>query len=591
MAYKCQVLIIENRKEWQTVLAQMLPEATTEIQTIQTYNDAITVLEHHPFDLAIIDLTLDISAHDYDRDGTHDGLQVLVEVAKRFPKTRLIALGESGGSDTLRNTPGVPANLAVIEKTHWDQAAFRTLLDGIISNVPPQSSMIPVATPKPTEEISPIIPDLPRTSWLTSPLNTGLTPPGVGSRPGRPRVLIVEDQALWQQTIAELMELEGYFWRVAPTHEQALERLRLESFHVVLIDLVLGDLQTPWREGQGWQVLDYLVSHCPKTKVIVISGHASSADVARLFMGYPIKGFIDKQAFSPNELRSIVREQIAGPVLRIQTLGDFRIRRDGKLINDFGHDLAETVIKILLTRRGNSISVNELIDYLWPESEPKDNYTNLGIIIGSARAALEPDLPRSTDSKFIMRNGANYQFNVMNVEVDAEQLRQLVSEGRQHERQGEIEQAIKNYKAAREIYHGDYLPGDRFARWTMQERAALQNLYTDMLNRLADLYAGLGNLKLAIEVASQALQIDAYAESTYRRLMRYHACNNNLTSSLSVYRALVKLFSEFFNEEPSAETIQLQEAIAAGRQVDCVEEPTKASSERRLTPSLNEKVE
>src|SRR5262249_37797624 len=109
------------------------------------------------------------------------------------------------------------------------------------------------------------------TTGFTAPLKTGLLPPPVGSRPGKPRVLIVEGRQDWQHKLAKLMEAETFFWRVAGDYEMAMERLRLESFHVVLVDLMLGGANVPMTEGAGWQLLDYLVAQHPKTKVIASS--------------------------------------------------------------------------------------------------------------------------------------------------------------------------------------------------------------------------------------------------------------------------------------------------------------------------------
>ncbi len=205
-------------------------------------------------------------------------------------------------------------------------------------------------------------------------------------------------------------------------------------------------------------------------------------------------------------------------------------------------------------------------------SDPKAVYSDLGTTINAARAALEPDLPRPNDSHFIQRRGSNYMFNFMaNVEVDIERLRQLVDEGHQFERSGETDKALRQYEAVRSVYQGDYLPGDRFAQWAIQERSAAQGLYTEALNRMADLYAAEGDLDKAIEAATRSREVDAYIESTYRRLMRYHNCKGDRNAALAVYRALVKLFSEFFGEEPSIATRRLYEDIEAGRTVACVE--------------------
>ncbi|MFN8420691.1 MAG: BTAD domain-containing putative transcriptional regulator [Anaerolineae bacterium] len=582
---KLQVLIVENRREWRGIIEQVTAETTgIQIQAVQTYGEALTALEKQAFSLAVIDLTLRIPEHDYDNDGTHDGLQVLADLAQRSPQTKLVIIGESLSRETLLNTPGIPETLTLLNRANWDQASLRDVLkqvlNGGVDSVMVTGLSAAIAT-RSVVEADPKRATAPH-AGLTGPLRSGLTPPGVGSRPGRARILIVEDDAGWQEQLAQLMEHDQYFWRVAPTQEQAMERLKLETFHLILLDLMLGDDHVPLREGKGWQLLDYVINNSPKTKVLVISEIASSADVARLFMGYPIKGYMDKRAFNEGELRTLVREQSAGPSLRIVTLGDFRVLRDGKLINDFGHDLAEKMVKILLSRRGESISVDELVEYVWPGADPREHYATLGTIINAVRNALEPDLPRPSDSKFIIRSGLNYQFNMINVEVDAEQLRQYVSEGRQHERNGETEQALKNYKIARELYRGDYLPMERLARWTMQERSALQTLYTEALNRMADLHAEQGDLKTAIEVASQAQQVDSYVESTYRRLMRYHACLGNKNAALSVYRRLVKLFSEFFGEDPSPQTTELYQDIEADRPIDCVEDKT-ATSEHPVT--------
>jgi two-component SAPR family response regulator len=581
MEPKQNVLILENRREWHTILERLRANADAAIEAVQTYTEALALLEERSFHLAVIDLTLSSADHDYDLDGTHDGLQVLAEIAQRFPSTRLVVLGENLSRETLRNTPGIPDALTLVARQHWSLESFEATLTTVLKDGDPASAaelrLVDEDEPAlPTEPVSITsqLGQLPR--GLTAPLRGGLYPPGVGSRPGRPRILIVEDASSWQDDLARMMEDDHYFWRVAPSHEQAMERLKLETFHVVLLDLTLGDHGVPIREGKGWQLLDYIVANAPKTKLIILSDSATSSDVARLFMGYPIKGFIDKRAFAETELRTIVRDQSAGPSLRFVTMGDFRVLRDGKLINDFGHDLAEKAIKILLSRRGESVSVNELIEYIWPGADPKEKYTLLGTIINAARGALEPDLPRPSDSKFIIRSGSNYQFNMINVEVDAEQLRQFVSEGRQQERRGETEQALRNYKAARELYKGDYLPTERLARWTMQERSALQTLYTEALNRMADIFAELGDLKLAVDAATQAQQVDSYVESTYRRLMRYYSCMGNREKALSVYRRLVILFSEFFNEDPAPETTQLSRDIEAGISVACVED--KAST-------------
>ncbi|MEP7285328.1 MAG: response regulator [Chloroflexota bacterium] len=571
MNNKQHILIVESHEDWLGILRQALPKEQFEVQTARNYEEAMFALQKQAFALALVDPVLDGTVQtQHINQGGHNGLELLAKMTFDFPNMRVIVVSGSMGREMLRNAPELSATLPLVQKQNWELAQFTALVNRVLTTQDgyfAEAEFEPPAISAPLALTGPL-----SATGMTGPLSTGLMPPPAGSRPGMSRVLIVEGDLAWQHRLASLMDREGYFWRVAPDYEQGMERLRLETFHFVLLDLMIGEWGMPMTEGKGWPLLAHIIAQAPKTKVIVASGHVTRGDLAKLFMNYPIKGFIDKDAFNEQELLASLHEMVMGPALRVTTLGGFHIWRDDKAVTSFGDNYAERLIQILIARRGENVSVDELTECLWPGTDPKTAYANLGATIGNARTSLEPDLPRPNDSHFILRNGANYLFNLMaNVEIDAEQLRRLVSEGRHHERRGEITEALQDYEAARAIYQGDYLPSERFERWAIQERSALQALYTGALNRIADLYAAMDKLDLAVEAASRSLQVDAYNESTYRRLMRYHACKEDRAAAMAVYRALVKLFSEFFNEEPSAVAKQLSEDIEAGRPVTCVE--------------------
>jgi DNA-binding SARP family transcriptional activator/ActR/RegA family two-component response regulator len=584
MDVKETVLIVESKTEWLGIIRQALPKDRFDIQIARTIAEASFALQNRKFTLAIVDPVFEGQAE----TSGQDGLSLVTRIVLNYPETRVLLVSGTVGREMLRNAPEIPITLPVVTKQNWNQTTFLAAIDEAMKSEhwgprppfieqPESATENEPSTPMPPRPGSGLLHYAGLTGPLsqtgnTGPLNSGLIPPVVGSRPGAPRILIVEGKTEWQQKFAALLEREKFFWRVATDDAEAMERLRLESFHVVLLDLMVGEAGASVTQGKGFPVLEYLISESPKTKVIIASAHVSRSDLAKLFMRYPLKGFIDKNDFNATDLLEAILEQNAGPSLRIQTLGDFRIWRDEKAITDFGDTAAEQLIKILLTRQGEKVSVEELIECLWPGSDPKATSPRLGTVISSARNALEPDLPRPNDSHFILRVGANYQFNTLGkVEIDVEQFRRLISEARQHERQSEPDDALQDYEAARVLYQGDYLPEQRSERWAIQERTALQSLYTTALNRIADIYSSRGRVDLAIEAASRSLQVDAYNESTYRRLMRYHTCNNDRQSAVSVYRTLVKLFSEFFGEEPNTATSRLFQDIEAGTEIDCIE--------------------
>lgn len=389
----------------------------------------------------------------------------------------------------------------------------------------------------------------------------------------RAHVLIVEDDKEWQDIVSELLGDKGHICRPANTYGRALAELERGSFSVVFLDMMLHEFDLPVRGGSGWRLLDYLVEQCPRTRVVVLSGRATAGEAARLVRDYPIVAFIDK---SEDDVETQILEAVCqatrAPSLRIQTFGQFNIWRDGQLSGPWERPQAETVVKLLLIRRaagGRAVSADELMESLWPDSDPESGRKRLLPLLSNARRTLEPDIePR--DSNFILRSSAGYYFDLSgDVSWDVLDFRRLVSEGDNHQRAGELEAAAASYEEARALYVGDFLAEDRFAVWAIPQRRELQNEYRDLLANLAKVYAGLGRYVDAISAGEAALEVDPLLESVYRQLMRYHYCAGEKGQALKVYRNCAKLFDELFGEGPTPQTKRLFEAISQNAQLDC----------------------
>jgi DNA-binding SARP family transcriptional activator len=260
-----------------------------------------------------------------------------------------------------------------------------------------------------------------------------------------------------------------------------------------------------------------------------------------------------------------VRQAMQAPALRIQTLGQFNVWRDGQLIDPWKRVQAQTVVKLLLIRRaagGRAVSPDELMEWLWPESDLESGRKKLLPLLSNARRTLEPDIePR--DSNFILRSSTGYYFDLDgDVSWDVQDLRRLVYEANAHERAGDLKAAIASYEAAHALYAGDFLAEDRYAPWAIPQRQALQDEYRDSLASLARAYAALGRYADAVRAGEAALEVDPLLESVYRQLMRYHYCAGDKGQALKVYRNCEKIFDELFGEGPAPQTKHVFEAIS-----------------------------
>jgi len=88
------------------------------------------------------------------------------------------------------------------------------------------------------------------------------------SSPKPIHVLIVDDDEAHAEALAEGLELDEHFCKLASSGSEALERLEEESFDVVLTDLVMHDVS-------GLDVLAGCRRLQPDAVVLLVTGHGS----------------------------------------------------------------------------------------------------------------------------------------------------------------------------------------------------------------------------------------------------------------------------------------------------------------------------
>ncbi len=543
------ILVVEDRADWRDILCTSLSEQGFSPHATDSFAGAMAALQQHRFSLAVIDPVLDM-ANRFNRDG----LSVIQKIKEAQPQLPVIVLTGSLTHDMELTLQQIFPQAPVLFKEKWDSRAFATLAQDLVGQPPANGD----------SEAQP----------AAIAAKTDLTPPNSGHAAGLARVLLVENRRDWQDIVATILDEIGAFWRVAATAQEALAQLDEQGFHLVILDLKLQQASLPLRSNEGWLLLDHLVEHHPKTQVLVLSGKAGPSDVANLLTQYPVIGFVEKQNFSPQAIKKAVGQVSRAPALKIQTLGQFRIWRDGQPIGVWERPQAETVTKLLLTRRARgerAVAADELITRLWPEADEEGGRKKLLPLISNARRTLEPDIePR--DSSFILRASNGYYFDLgETVTWDLLQFREFLRRGQQLVREERWDEAIAELEKGRVCYNGDFLVEDRYADWVIDLRREVTTEYCRLLTHLADAYALQQRYLKAVETCQAILAKDPLLESIYRRLMRLHYCNGEKGQALKVYRDCLTLFEEMFGESPTPATRQLYQAIANDEPVECAQ--------------------
>ena len=125
-------------------------------------------------------------------------------------------------------------------------------------------------------------------------------------------------------------------------------------------------------------------------------------------------------------------------------------------------------------------------------------------------------------------------------------------------------------EGAVDLYRGDFMEGfsvrdsSDFDDWQFLETESLRKDLSRALDQLAESRAARDDFDRALGLAERRLILDPLDESTYRRLMLFHARKGERSEAMRRYRDLVGILDRELGVQPLAETTALYDATAQG---------------------------
>jgi len=260
--------------------------------------------------------------------------------------------------------------------------------------------------------------------------------------------------------------------------------------------------------------------------------------------------------------------------LRIQTLGGFRVWRDGAEIDAaaWGRDKAVQLFQFLVTQRRRRLAREQLIDQLWPEADAEAGDRDFKVALNAIHRALEPERPPRAEPRFIRRFGPAYGLDESDIWIDAAALEAGVAAGNRA-LPGDPGAAIGHFRAAADLYAGDYLPERRYDDWASVETERLQTLALGAMTRLADLLLARNALE-SLHLTQRVLSFDPVWEDAWRIQMQAHRALGNPALAIRAWQRCAEVMDREFGLEPLPATRAVYEAI---RRADAVPEGRRPS--------------
>jgi DNA-binding NtrC family response regulator len=127
-------------------------------------------------------------------------------------------------------------------------------------------------------------------------------------------VLIIDDDAELQATMAEVLQQAGLAVATAKSAEAGLECLKKEAFNIILLDLIMPGMG-------GMEALPLIKKACPKGKIIMITAFAT-VDNAVEAMKRGADDYISKPFKVSELLTAVMRSREEARFLECNTLLD-----------------------------------------------------------------------------------------------------------------------------------------------------------------------------------------------------------------------------------------------------------------------------
>jgi two-component system OmpR family response regulator len=187
------------------------------------------------------------------------------------------------------------------------------------------------------------------------------------------RILIIEDEADLQASLARALREEGYAVDTAGNGREGLDKACGTSYDAIVLDVMLPELD-------GWQVLEQL-RQSRATPVLMLTARDAARDRVRGLDGgaddYVVKPFDLSELFA--RLRALVRRAAGQPKSAIE-IRDVVVDMAARRVTRQGHTVPLTarefaLVAFLAIHRGRVVTRTELYEHLFDEAE--DSLSNL----------------------------------------------------------------------------------------------------------------------------------------------------------------------------------------------------------------------
>src|SRR5882757_8823133 len=162
-------------------------------------------------------------------------------------------------------------------------------------------------------------------------------------------------------------------------------------------------------------------------------------------------------------------------LIEFRLLGQVEVWRDGARV-EVGGPKQRAVLTALLVRAGRVVSLDQLIDDLWPGDPPARAAATVQVFVSNLRRVLEPERPRGVAATLVVTAAPGYVLRAEPGSIDADEFARLAELGRVALVEDDAELAAELLTAATGLWRGTALGDVADLPFAQAEAARLEDL-------------------------------------------------------------------------------------------------------------------
>ncbi|HJT02736.1 MAG TPA: BTAD domain-containing putative transcriptional regulator [Pseudonocardiaceae bacterium] len=206
----------------------------------------------------------------------------------------------------------------------------------------------------------------------------------------------------------------------------------------------------------------------------------------------------------------------SAPAVFIQTLGLFRVTRNGVPVPNIAWKAkkARDLVKILIARR-RPILRDQLMEVLWPGTNPAVSSNRLSVLLSTVRELLQA---HPGDEEPLLTTDGAVSLNPTQVRVDVEDFLSQATAALEAHRVEAPDATIRLVTAAG-AHTGDFLEDDPYQEWAIDLAQEVRATHIAVLRALVARLRDAGDIDVAVRYSLHLLKQDPYDEEAHLSLV------------------------------------------------------------------------